>query len=94
MNRRDFVTGLLSVPVAGAAAVAIGECVDNDALSVETPVNMSDMTYYRGRKAEYIIVDDPYREYKGSERAKHREILAKWYNSKIDTLVFRSLTHG
>ena len=26
--------------------MVIGECVNNDALSAETPVNMSDMTYY------------------------------------------------
>jgi len=93
LNRRDFITQLLSVPVAAVALSAMPESADNDALSVDTPVNASKKAHIRGRKAEYIIVDDPFVSHDRS-RQEHTELLAKWYNSKIDTLVHRSLYHG
>ena len=95
MNRRNFVTGLLSVPVAAVALSAMPESADNDALSVDTPVKASKKAHwpYQGRKAEYIIVDDPFVSHDRS-RQEHTELMAKWYNSRIDTLIHRSLYHG
>ena len=45
----------------------------------------------RGRKADYIIVDDPYCPAPDSVRAEHQELLRKWYNSKWDQCIMENL---
>ena len=75
MNRRDFVTQLLSVPV----GVALGAT-----LRAEKRLTFD-------RPADYILLDDPYATVRTT---KARDDLARWYSSKIDTLVHRSLIHG
>jgi len=96
ISRRKFLRGL------GAAAVVTplvpilkvapldhhGSPHNNDVVAAHDDL---DHIYPWGRKYDMIIVDDPYDM---SVRAKARRNLKDWYNSRIDTEVFRSLYHG
>ncbi len=78
MNRRDFVTQLLSVPV--------GLVVAGKAIGHTQPESLM---------FEYIPPEPgPFFTEHATIREQARDNLARWYSSKIDTLVHRSLIHG
>ena len=45
-----------------------------------------------GRKADMVIIDEPYKRLPDSVRARARETLGKWYKSKIDEVAFNALS--